>query len=372
GELVLAERVQEIALVLVRVATALEPPATIDLVDARVVAGRDALGAEPARLVEEAAELDLAIAEDVGIRRASGAVLREETRENLLAVLGREVACMERQAERGTDRDGVATVGVGAAFTGFVLVPVLHEQAGGFASRALQEQRGDRRIDPAGQADDDRRAGHGAAAGSWPGANQRSTSSGWRRPAIQSSMLASTIGLRRRSRAAATSSRDSQTARTIPLSSGRSGSWRSASAANVKRRKWRPPGAVLHCEIATRWVGATCHAVSSTVSRRAASVRLSPASRWPAGWFSTQRLRTISSTSRKRPSRATIVATVTSGRQIPLRSGEVVRIVFIRAAVYKAMAGRTWLRGSGLQGRTGAGSCAAALYSGMAQAPKQT
>mgnify|MGYP003693851897 CR=1 FL=1 len=44
----------------------------VDLADAGVVTGRDPIGAEPERMVEERAELDLAVAQHVGIRRAAG------------------------------------------------------------------------------------------------------------------------------------------------------------------------------------------------------------------------------------------------------------------------------------------------------------
>src|SRR5690606_6764699 len=55
--------------------------------------------------------------------------------------------------------------------------------------------------------------------------------------------------------------------------------------------------------------------VSSRVSRTAAWARLSPGSRWPAGWLSTSRPSIRSSTSSSRPSRATTLATVTWGCQ---------------------------------------------------------
>ena len=61
-ELPRIQRVQEVALVLVRVDAAQEPATGAD---ARVVAGRKALRAEPPRVLEAYAELDLAVAEDV-------------------------------------------------------------------------------------------------------------------------------------------------------------------------------------------------------------------------------------------------------------------------------------------------------------------
>src|SRR3989304_6158087 len=64
-----------------------------------------------------------------------------------------------------------------------------------------------------------------------------------------------------------------------------------------------------------KWVSCTVQPVSSRVSRRAASARLSPGSRWPAGWFSTWRPSMVSSTSSTRPPSITTVATVACGAQ---------------------------------------------------------
>src|SRR6185312_3228903 len=61
-------------------------------------------------------------------------------------------------------------------------------------------------------------------------------------------------------------------------------------------------------------VTSTRHALSSSVSRIAPASSVSPASRWPAGWLRRRPPRVRSSTSRKRPSRSTIVATLTAGR----------------------------------------------------------
>ena len=66
---------------------------------ARIVAGRNVIGGKVLRVVEKRAELDLAVAEDVGIRRAAGLVFAQEMGEYALAVLGREVDGLELDAE---------------------------------------------------------------------------------------------------------------------------------------------------------------------------------------------------------------------------------------------------------------------------------
>ena len=68
-ELPCIQRVQEVALILAGVCAAQEPATRAG---ARVVPGREALRAQTLRVLEAYAELDLAVAEDVGIRGAPG------------------------------------------------------------------------------------------------------------------------------------------------------------------------------------------------------------------------------------------------------------------------------------------------------------
>ena len=74
--------------------------------------------------------------------------------EHAVPVFAREIAEVDRQAEPAADGDRVATIVVGAAVAAAVVGPVLHEQAGDRLARVAQQQRGDRRIDAAGHADD--------------------------------------------------------------------------------------------------------------------------------------------------------------------------------------------------------------------------
>ena len=79
------------------------------------MAGRDAVGAEAPGVVEADAELDLAIAQHVGVRRAAGPILGEEMREHTLAILGGEADIVQRDAELGADCAGVLEVRGGGA-----------------------------------------------------------------------------------------------------------------------------------------------------------------------------------------------------------------------------------------------------------------
>jgi hypothetical protein len=58
---------------------------------ARVVAGGDLLGAQAHRVVEEGLELDLGVAQHVGVGRAAGLVFAQELGEHAVLVLGGEV-----------------------------------------------------------------------------------------------------------------------------------------------------------------------------------------------------------------------------------------------------------------------------------------
>ncbi len=163
-----AELVQEIALVLVAIEPAEQARARRG---SRVVPGRKAIGAEASRVGEPAAELDLAVAEHVGIRRAAGAQLVEEMREHTHAVFGGEVRAVQRDAELGADAPRILEVRGRGAVAGLVLLPVRHEQRLDLAAGIQQQQRRDRGVHPARERDD--RAAHSCFR----------SASGWRAPA---------------------------------------------------------------------------------------------------------------------------------------------------------------------------------------------
>jgi len=149
------QRVQEITLVLVPVYAAQELAAGAN---ARVVAGRKALRAEPPRVLEAHAELHLAVAKDVRVRRATGFQLRKEMRKHALAVLWLEACAVQGNAEFRTYAACILEVGRRRA-VGIVVVPVRHEQALD-AMPGVQEQRcRDRRVDAARESYDDVRHG---------------------------------------------------------------------------------------------------------------------------------------------------------------------------------------------------------------------
>ncbi len=75
-ELLLRQLVQEVALVLGRVEGLQQLDSRAAPAHPRIVTGRDVVGTQRARMVEEGAELDLAVAQHVRVRRAAGARIR--------------------------------------------------------------------------------------------------------------------------------------------------------------------------------------------------------------------------------------------------------------------------------------------------------
>ena len=173
--------VQKVTLVLVVIDTAQQARTGRG---ACVVSGGIAVSAEAQRVGETGAELDLAIAEHVGIRRAACSEFRQEMREHAFAVLGGKVRTMECNAEFGTDAARVLEIGGGGAVAGLVFFPIRHEQGLDLVAGVAEQQCRDRRIDAAGQRDD--RTRHRIAAarrGSSSVGRYWSIVSGWRMPA---------------------------------------------------------------------------------------------------------------------------------------------------------------------------------------------
>jgi hypothetical protein len=125
------------------------------------VAGGDARRAQAHRVVEERPELDLGVAQHVGVRGAAGRVFGEEGAEHALLVLRREIHDLEVDADHLCDRRAVDEVLPGRAVLVIVVVlPILHEQADHVEALLPEEERGDRRVDAARHAHHDLFARH--------------------------------------------------------------------------------------------------------------------------------------------------------------------------------------------------------------------
>ena len=181
GELVLAEAVEEVRLVLVAV-DALEQPVAapardvgvLDRVDARVVPRRDGVARiEMAGPPEERAELHLRVAVDARARRAALQVGGQERIEDAVSELALEVEDVERDAQLaghaarvlgGIERAAGAVAG--AVRVGRIVQA--HPDADDVAPLLHQEGRRSRRVHAAGHRDE-HALGHRMADAAWLG-----------------------------------------------------------------------------------------------------------------------------------------------------------------------------------------------------------
>jgi hypothetical protein len=152
------DRMQEVGLILVAIARLIEPRTVLQRHQARIVAGGEQPRAEPLRIVQAQPELDLAIAQHVGIRSTAGTILRQEMSKHLFAVLIGKIHAVQDDAQLGGDAACVLVV-LGGGAVSVVLFPVAHEQALHVVAGIAQQQRRDRGVDAAGQANDDALAG---------------------------------------------------------------------------------------------------------------------------------------------------------------------------------------------------------------------
>jgi len=155
-ELRLIQTMQEIALILGAVLSLEQLEFALELTHTGVVAGGDLVGAERHGMVEESAELDFGVAQHIRVRRTTGLVFGKEGGEHALAVFLGEVDHFDVDADLVGDTHHVDQIlARRAVFVVIVVFPVLHEKADHVPALLLQKQGGDRRIDTAGQADDD-------------------------------------------------------------------------------------------------------------------------------------------------------------------------------------------------------------------------
>ena len=148
------QRVQEIALILGGVGALEQPHRAAAALDPRVVAGRHALGAEPARVVDERGELHLPVAHHVRVRGHPALDAADELREDVVPVRVGAVHRMQRHAEPVAYALRVGEIlGRRAVSVAVVLLPVLHEHRLHRDTRLDQAHQRDRGVDAAGDRD---------------------------------------------------------------------------------------------------------------------------------------------------------------------------------------------------------------------------
>lgn len=103
-------RVQEVALVFRVIERLQQLETAVDLAHAGVMPCRNRVGAKRHRVVKEGLELDLGVAEHVGIGRAAGGVFAQEVRKHAVFVLRGKVDGFDVNADQVGHRDHVDPV----------------------------------------------------------------------------------------------------------------------------------------------------------------------------------------------------------------------------------------------------------------------
>ena len=131
GDLLVAQRIEEIALIFVAVQTAQQLAFAIHVCATHVVTGRDVVSAQIFRgEFQEGLKFDLFVAQNIRVRRAARFVLFQEQFKNVVPVFCGKVNGVQFNAELIAYglRVGEIRCG-GAVFLAIIFLPVLHEQA---------------------------------------------------------------------------------------------------------------------------------------------------------------------------------------------------------------------------------------------------
>ena len=156
GNLFVAQRIEEVALIFVAVQAAQQLAFAIYIRATHVVAGRNVVCAQVFRgEFQEGFEFDLFVAQDIRVWRAARFVLFEEEFKNVVPVFCGKVNGVQFDAELIAHGLRIGEIRSGSAvFLAIVFLPVLHEQALHLIALLLQQVGGNGGIDTAGHADD--------------------------------------------------------------------------------------------------------------------------------------------------------------------------------------------------------------------------
>ena len=147
------DRVQKVGLIFEFIACLAQRRAVRGVEQARVVAGGEQRPAQPRRVTQAESELDVAIAQHIGVGGTAGAVLGQHGVEHLLPVFLGKADTVQDDAQIVGDRARILVVLCTGAI-GILGVPIAHVEAVHLVAGIAQQQRRDGRIDPAGQSDD--------------------------------------------------------------------------------------------------------------------------------------------------------------------------------------------------------------------------
>ena len=136
----LVQSVQKVALVLAVIISLEQLKCAILFAHLGVMTGGDLLRAETNGVIEEGLELDLGVAQDIRVGRASGFIFAQEITEHAVLVFLGEIYRLDGDADGIGHRDGIDQVlARGTIFAVVIVLPVLHEQADDFVTLLFQE-----------------------------------------------------------------------------------------------------------------------------------------------------------------------------------------------------------------------------------------
>jgi hypothetical protein len=144
GQLLLAQGVEEVGLILVGIHSPEQGIPTVLPADLGVVPRGQVIRLQIQGLFQESLELDLLVAQNIGIGRAPPLVLLQEIDENPIPVLLFKIHCIIRNADLIADPPHIIIVFIRCAQAAFIpLIPVLHEDTYDFIACFFQHQCGD-------------------------------------------------------------------------------------------------------------------------------------------------------------------------------------------------------------------------------------
>ena len=155
-ELVRFQAVEEITLVFIGVQAFEQIVDAVFYFFAGVMAGGNGVDTLLDGVVEKAFEFDFGIAQNIGIRRASGRVFFEKIGKDVVFVLGGKIDDVDVDADDVGDGNRIEGVLLDAAiFVGVVIFPVLHKDTAYLMALLVQQGGGYGGVDTAGESDDD-------------------------------------------------------------------------------------------------------------------------------------------------------------------------------------------------------------------------
>ena len=152
----LAQRIEEVGLILVAVDAARQPVLSVFFDDAGVMAGSDIVGSQIHGLVQKFAEFDFTVAHDIGVRRSPSFIFIEEIGKYFIEVFLLEIDGIVGNVESLAHAAHVFSVSFSCAVAKLIgIIPVFHKDADHFIALLFEQERCYGGVDSSRHADND-------------------------------------------------------------------------------------------------------------------------------------------------------------------------------------------------------------------------